>query len=212
MILVGLTGGIGSGKSVVSSQLAAHGAVVVDADVIVRQLQQPGQDVLRLMVERFGSEILLDSGHLDRARLAERVFGDKQALADLNAIVHPAVGREMMRQIEERRDTNAVVVLDVPLLVENPRTGLCGVLVVDLDPDIAVERLVAQRGFSEADARARVARQASRSARRSVADWIIDNSGSRLDLARQVSQAWSWMCSLPPAKAGAGRVAASPDS
>ena len=180
MILVGLTGGIGSGKSVVSSQLAAHGAVVVDADAIVRQLQQPGQDVLRLMVERFGSEILLDSGHLDRARLAERVFGDKQALADLN--------------------------------VENPRTGLCGVLVVDLDPDIAVERLVAQRGFSEADARARVARQASRSARRSVADWIIDNSGSRLDLARQVSQAWSWMCSLPPAKAGAGRVAASPDS
>lgn len=212
MILVGLTGGIGSGKSVVSSQLAAHGAVVVDADVIVRQLQQPGQDVLRLMVERFGSEILLDSGHLDRARLAERVFGDKQALADLNAIVHPAVGREMMRQIEERRDTDAVVVLDVPLLVENPRTGLCGVLVVDLDPDIAVERLVAQRGFSEADARARVARQASRSARRSVADWIIDNSGSRLDLARQVSQAWKWMCSLPPATAGAGRVAASPDS
>lgn len=212
MILVGLTGGIGSGKSVVSSQLATHGAVIIDADVIVRQLQQPGQEVLRLMVQRFGSEILLDSGHLDRSRLAERVFGDKQALADLNAIVHPAVGREMMRQIEERRETRSVVVLDVPLLVENPRVGLSGVLVVDLDPIIAVQRLVTQRGFTESDARARVARQASRSARRIVADWIIDNSGSRLDLARQVSQAWAWMCSLPPAGPGAGRVVTAPDS
>lgn len=212
MILVGLTGGIGSGKSVVSSQLASHGAVIIDADVIVRQLQQPGQEVLRLMVQRFGSEILLDSGHLDRARLAERVFGDKQALADLNAIVHPAVGREMIRRIEDRRETRSVVVLDVPLLVENPRIGLSGVLVVDLDPDLAVQRLVKQRGFTESDARARVARQASRSARRIVADWIIDNSGSRLDLARQVSQAWAWMCSLPPAGPDAGRVVTSPDS
>ena len=212
MILVGLTGGIGSGKSVVSSQLAAHGAVIIDADLIVRELQLPGQPVFADIVARFGNSVVAQSGHLDRAALANVVFGDAAALADLNRIVHPAVGREMMRQIEERRHTDAVVVLDVPLLVENPRTGLCGVLVVDLDPDIAVERLVAQRGFSEADARARVARQASRSARRSVADWIIDNSGSRLDLARQVSQAWSWMCSLPPAKAGAGRVAASPDS
>ena len=212
MILVGLTGGIGSGKSVVSTQLASHGAVIIDADVIVRQLQQPGQDVLRRMVERFGSQILSDSGHLDRAHLAEHVFGDKQALADLNAIVHPAVGREMLRRIEERRDSDAVVVLDVPLLVENPRVGLCGVLVVDLDPDIAVERLVKQRGLSESDARARMARQASRSARRAVADWIIDNSGSRLDLAKQVGQAWRWMCSLPPAGPQAGRVATAPDS
>lgn len=212
MILVGLTGGIGSGKSVVSAQLASHGAVIIDADVIVRQLQQPGEDVLRRMVERFGSQILSDSGHLDRAHLAERVFGDKQALADLNAIVHPAVGREMLRRIEERRNSGAVVVLDVPLLVENPRVGLCGVLVVDLDPDVAVERLVKQRGLSESDARARMARQATRSARRAVADWIIDNSGSRLDLAKQVGQAWRWMCSLPPAGPQAGRVATSPDS
>ncbi|MEY4401173.1 MAG: hypothetical protein RL072_1038 [Actinomycetota bacterium] len=212
MILVGLTGGIGSGKSVVSAQLAAHGAVIVDADAIVRQLQQPGQLVLRRIVERFGSEVLLESGHLDRAALAAKVFGDSSALADLNGIVHPAVGAEMMQQIDELRDTDSVVILDVPLLVENPRVGLCGVLVVDLDPDIAVERLVAQRGFNEADARARVSRQTSRSTRRAAADWIIDNSGSRLDLARQVSQAWRWMCSLPPASADAGRIARTSDS
>lgn len=205
MILVGLTGGIGSGKSVVSAQLAAHGAVVVDADAIVRQLQQPGQEVLRRMVERFGSEILSDSGHLDRTRLAEHVFGNQEALNDLNGIVHPAVGREMQRQIDEHRSTDAVVVLDIPLLVENPRRGLSATLVVDLDPDIAVERLVTQRGLTEADARARIARQAPRAVRRALADWIIDNSGSRLDLARQVSQAWSWMCSLPPAAPDAGQ-------
>jgi dephospho-CoA kinase len=212
MILVGLTGGIGSGKSVVSSQLASHGAVVIDADIVVRQLQQPGQEVLRRMVERFGSEILSDSGHLDRARLADRVFGDSSALADLNAIVHPAVGKEMMRQINDLRSSNKVVVLDVPLLVENPRRGLGGTIVVDLDPEIAVERLVAQRGLKETDARARIARQVSRAARRSIADWIIDNSGSRLDLARQVSQAWRWMCSLPPASADAGQAVGATDS
>ena len=212
MILVGLTGGIGAGKSVVSAQLAQHGAVIVDADDIVRRLQQPGQPVLRKMVEHFGEEILLSSGHLDRARFAARVFGDKEALAALNAIVHPAVGAEMMAQIDARRDTDAVVVLDVPLLVENPRTGLCGVLVVDLDPDVAVARLVAQRGLEEHDARARVARQASRAQRRAAADWIIDNSGSRLDLAREIAAAWRWMCSLPPASADAGRMARSPDS
>jgi dephospho-CoA kinase len=212
MILVGLTGGIGSGKSVVSSQLATHGAVIIDADLVVRQLQQPGQDVLRRMVERFGSEILSDSGHLDRGRLADRVFGDQSALNDLNAIVHPAVGKEMMRQIENLRSTNNVVVLDVPLLVENPRTGLGATIVVDLDPEIAIERLVAQRGLTDADARARMARQVSRAARRSIADWIIDNSGSRLDLARQVSQMWKWMCSLPPAAPDAGHAVSARES
>ena len=212
MILVGLTGGIGSGKSVVSSQLAAHGAVIIDADVIVRDLQRPGQQVFADIVARFGDVVVAPSGHLDRAALAAEVFADSQALADLNAIVHPAVGREMMRRIEALRKTRKVVVLDVPLLVENPRSGLCGTPVVDLDPDIAVERLVAQRGFTADEARARIARQATRSVRRSVADWIIDNSGSRLDLARQVAMAWRWMCSLPPASADAGRVKGSADS
>lgn len=212
MILVGLTGGIGSGKSVVSSQLASHGAVIVDADAIVRDLQRPGEETLRRMVARFGSEILGDSGHLDRARLAEMVFGDQKALSDLNAIIHPAVAREMTRRIDAHRESESVVVLDVPLLVENPRKGLCGVLVVDLDPDVAVERLVKQRGFREEDARARIARQVSRRERRAAADWIIDNSGSRLDLARQVSQAWEWMRSLPQAPPDGGLPVVSRDS
>jgi dephospho-CoA kinase len=212
MILVGLTGGIGSGKSVISSQLASHGAVIVDADVIVRELQLPGQRVFDDIVARFGESVLSSSGHLDRAALASLVFGDTEALGDLNRIVHPAVGREMMRRIDDQRATKNVVVLDVPLLVENPRTGLSGTLVVDLDPEIAVERLVAQRGFTETEARARISRQASRTARRAVADWIIDNSGSRLDLARQVGLAWRWMCSWPPADADAGRVVGASDS
>ncbi|GDX14015.1 MAG: dephospho-CoA kinase [Ilumatobacteraceae bacterium] len=212
MILVGLTGGIGAGKSAVSLQLASHGAIVIDADVIVRELQLPGQQVFADIVQRFGPEVVAPSGHLDRAALAARVFGDAEALADLNRIVHPAVGREMMRRIDDQRSTTNVVVLDVPLLVENPRTGLCGTVVVDLDPEVAVERLVAQRGYTEEEARSRIARQASRKARRSVADWIIDNSGSRLDLARQVGLAWRWMCSLPPADADAGRVVTASDS
>jgi dephospho-CoA kinase len=212
VILVGLTGGIGAGKSLVSSQLAAHGAIIVDADAIVRDLQRPGQDVFKRIVERFGEEVVGASGHLDRAILASKVFADAEALADMNQIVHPAVGVEMMRRIDELRQTDKVVVLDVPLLVENPRMGLSGVVVVDLDPDIALERLVAQRGLDPSDARARIARQATRSARRAAADWIIDNSGSRLDLAVQVSAVWRWMCSLPPAADGAGRIVRSANS
>lgn len=212
MILVGLTGGIGSGKSVVSSQLATHGALIVDADVIVRDLQRPGQPVLLAIVARFGVEVLAESGHLDRAALATKVFADAEALAALNQIVHPAVGIEMMRRIDAERNTRRVVVLDVPLLAENPRLGLGGVLVVDLDPTLAVQRLVEQRGLSAQDAQSRIAKQASRQQRRAIADWIIDNSGSRLDLARQVGAAWQWMCSLPPATPDAGRVARSANS
>ena len=144
MILVGLTGGIGSGKSVVSSQLATHGAIIVDADVIVRDLQRPGQPVFLAIVERFGAEVLAESGHLDRAALASKVFADAEALAALNQIVHPAVGVEMMRRIDAQRSSRRVVVLDVPLLAENPRLGLGGVLVVDLDPQIAVQRLASR--------------------------------------------------------------------
>ena len=212
MILVGLTGGIGSGKSVVSSQLATHGAVIVDADVIVRDLQRPGQPVLLAIVERFGAEVLAESGHLDRAALAGKVFADAEALAALNRIVHPAVGVEMMRRIDAQRKSQRVVVLDVPLLAESPRVGLGGVLVVDLDPQIALQRLVEQRGLSAQDAQARIAKQATRQQRRAIADWIIDNSGSRLDLARQVGAAWQWMCSLPPAAPDAGRLVRSANS
>ena len=207
MILVGLTGGIGSGKTTVSSMLSARGAIIIDADQITRELQAPGSPVLQEIVAAFGNEMLDQAGALDRAALAAKVFGDADALAKLNKIVHPAVGREMAARLEAQRDTNNVVVLDIPLLVENPREGLCGTLVVDLPVEVAVERLVSHRNMARADAEARIARQATREARVAIADRVIDNSGDLADLETQVDAAWEWMRGLPPAAADAGRVA-----
>ncbi len=158
MILVGLTGGIGSGKSTVSALLAERGAVIVDADLLVRQVQQPGQPVLAAIVERFG-DVLAPDGTLDRARLASIVFTDAEALKALNGIVHPAVRAETARLVAEQRDTDRVVVLDVPLLVESGRYQVGAVVVVDVPVDVAVERLIMYRNFDEADARARIGRQ-----------------------------------------------------
>lgn len=207
MILVGLTGGIGSGKTTVSSMLSARGAIIIDADQITRELQAPGSPVLQEIVAAFGNEMLDQAGALDRAALAAKVFGDADALAQLNKIVHPAVGREMAARLEVQRDTDNVVVLDIPLLVENPREGLCGTLVVDLPVELAVERLVSHRNMARADAEARIARQATREARVAIADRVIDNSGDLADLETQVDAAWEWMRGLPPAAADAGRVA-----
>jgi dephospho-CoA kinase len=135
VLVVGLTGGIGSGKSTVSALLAAKGGVVVDADAVVRDLQRPGTPVFEAMVERFGPGIVDSDGSLDRAAVAEIVFDDPEALADLNAIVHPAVGAEIVRRMDELSSTDAVVVLDVPLLVESARGyPLAGLIVVDVDP------------------------------------------------------------------------------
>jgi dephospho-CoA kinase len=193
MLLIGLTGGIGSGKSTVSSLLAERGAVVIDADAIVHELQAPGQPVLAAMVERFGEDILDEAGALRRQRVADLVFGDPEALADLGAIVHPAVGEEIARRMAEQVDTDHVVILDVPLLVESGRDDMAALIVVDVDPELAIERLVAHRGFDERDARARVARQASRADRLAKADRVIDNTGSLADLRRQVDDAWTWI-------------------
>lgn len=193
MFVIGLTGGIGSGKSAVSARLAARGAVVVDADAITRQLQEPGQPVLAAMVERFGPEILQDDGTLDRQGVADIVFSDPAALADLGAIVHPAVGEEIARRLEHEASTDHVVVLDVPLLVESGRSDLAALVVVDVDPELAIRRLVEHRGFSEADARARMARQASREDRLARADLVVDNSGTLGDLDAAVERAWSWI-------------------
>jgi dephospho-CoA kinase len=203
MLLIGLTGGIGSGKSTVSARLAEHGARVVDADAIVREVQAPGTPVLAAMVERFGDGILLADGALDRQAVADVVFTDSAALADLNAIVHPAVGAEIARRLEEAAATDDVVILDVPLLVESGRDDLVALLVVDVDPELAVARLVEHRGFREDDARARIARQASREERVARADRVIDNSGSLDDLERQADEAWRWIEGLRAEAAGA---------
>lgn len=198
MILIGLTGGMGSGKSSVSVRLAAKGAVVIDADAITRSLQAPGQPVLEQMVARFGPGILQADGCLDRQAVADIVFADPAALADLNAIVHPAVGAEIARRLGEESATDHVVVLDVPLLVESGRNDLRALIVVDVDPEVAVDRLVRFRGVREDDARARMARQASREQRLASADLVIDNGGSEADLDREVERAWTWIQALGP--------------
>lgn len=201
MLLIGLTGGIGSGKSTVSARLASHGAVVIDADAIVHELQRPGEPVLAAMVERFGPEILAADGTLRRQAVADIVFNDAEALRDLGAIVHPAVSAEIARRMTEQLATDNVVVLDVPLLVESGRDDMAGLIVVDVDPELAIARLVEHRSFSEADARARVARQASREERVARADVVIDNAGSVADLERQVDEAWAWIEGLAAAPA-----------
>ena len=193
MILVGLTGGIGSGKSTVSALLAERGAVVIDADAIVHDLQQPGQPVLEAMVDRFGPGIVAADGTLDRRSVADLVFNDPAALADLNAIVHPAVGAEIAARLASEAATDHVVVLDVPLLVESGRDDLAGLVVVDAEPEVAVRRLVEQRHMSEPDVRARMQRQASREERRAKADQVIDNSGTLDDLAARVDDVWRWI-------------------
>ena len=193
MILVGLTGGIGSGKSTVSAALAERGAVVVDADAIVHELQSPGQPVLAAMVERFGEGILNADGSLDRKAVAALVFGDADALKDLGEIVHPPVRDEIFRRVVEQDDTDNVVVLDIPLLTESGWEGLIGTIVVDLDPEIAVARLVEHRDFDEADARARIAKQATREERLEKAAFVVDNSGSLDDLAPQIEACWAWI-------------------
>lgn len=197
MILVGLTGGIGSGKSTVSAMLLEHGAVIVDADRIARELQEPGSPLLARMAERFGAHIISDDGSLDRGAVAAIVFNDKQALADLNGIVHPAMQAEIEAQIDAHRDSDRVVVLDFPLLAENPRKGLAATIVVDVDPELAVERLVAQRGMDEADARARINSQIERHDRLAIATHVIDNSGSFEALEERVDEVWRELTALP---------------
>lgn len=198
MILVGLTGGIGSGKSTVSARLAELGAVIVDADLITREVQQPGTGVYEAIVDHFGPEVVAPDGALDRQAIADIVFNDPEELKVLNGLVHPAVGVEISERLQAAAETDDVVVLDVPLLVESGREGLAALLVVDLDPEVAIRRLVEQRGFTEDDARARVARQASREERVAKADRVLDNSGSREDLLAQVDEAWAWIRTLPP--------------
>ena len=196
MILIGLTGGIGCGKSEVSRLLEKRGAVIVDADLIVRELQQPGGEIFLRMVEMFGEKVVATDGSLNRAAVANEVFKDADLLKKLNSLIHPVVRRVMNERVESHRATDKIVILDIPLLVENPREGLDGVLVVDLDPQIAIERIVSQRNMSIDDAKARVSAQSTREQRLAIADHVVDNSGDRDALAIQVDVAWSWITSL----------------
>ena len=190
MLLIGLTGGIGSGKSTVSALLAAKGAVIIDADAITRELQQPGTEVLAAMVERFGEQILTPDGALDRQAMADLVFNDPAALKDLGAIVHPAVALEIGNRMAAEAETDHVVVLDVPLLVESGRDDLAALVVVDVDPEIAVRRLVEHRGMREDDARARMANQVAREDRLAKADFVVDNSGTPAELEAAIDALW----------------------
>lgn len=193
MLLLGLTGGIGSGKSTVSAELARRGAIVIDADLVVRELQSPGGAVLAAMVEHFGNDILADDGTLNRQAVADIVFNDPEQLKALNAIVHPKVGEEIDSRIEAQRDTDNVVILDVPLLVESKAYETEGIIVVDTDPEIAVQRLVEFRGFNADDARARMKLQASREERRAVAAFIVPNDGTQEEIMAHIEECWAWI-------------------
>lgn len=201
MLRVGLTGGIGSGKSTVAALLARRGAVVVDADRIAREVVEPGTPGLAAVVEAFGDDVLAADGSLDRPALAAVVFADPEARARLDGIVHPLVRRRAAELLAGLPD-DAVVVNDVPLLVETGQAGGYDlVVVVETDPGIRVARLV-ERGLPEDDARARIAAQATDEQRRAVADVVVDNRGTPEELAAAVDRLWADR--IAPALAGDG--------
>ncbi|MFB4425270.1 dephospho-CoA kinase [Streptomyces sp. QL37] len=191
MLKVGLTGGIGAGKSEVSRLLARYGAVLIDADRIAREVVEPGTPGLTAVVEAFGRGILGPDGALNRPALGSIVFADPARLATLNAIVHPLVGARSA-ELERAAGPGAVVVHDVPLLTENGLAPVYDlVVVVDAEPGTQLDRLVRLRGMTESDARARMAAQATREERLAVADIVVDNDGPLEDLEPQVREVWS---------------------
>ncbi|MFJ9429715.1 dephospho-CoA kinase [Streptomyces sp. NPDC101490] len=190
MLKVGLTGGIGAGKSEVSRLLVSYGAVLIDADRIAREVVELGTPGLAAVVAAFGEDVLTDAGTLDRPKLGSVVFADAERLATLNAIVHPLVGARSA-ELESHAGAGDVVVHDVPLLAENGLAPLYDlVVVVDASPETQLDRLVRLRGMAESEARARMAAQATRAARLAVADVVIDNDGPLDALAPQVRKLW----------------------
>ncbi|MCF6474800.1 dephospho-CoA kinase [Nonomuraea sp. MG754425] len=192
MLKIGLTGGIGSGKSEVGRRLSAKGAMVIDADKIAREVVQPGTPGLARVVATFGEEVLHPDGSLNREKLGSYVFADSEKLAALNAIVHPLVGErvaELQRAAADDDDT--IMVYDVPLLVENNLSPMYDVvIVVDTPDELRISRLAEHRGMAEADARARIAAQASRDERLAAADIVITNAGTLEALDAQVTKVW----------------------
>lgn len=197
MLLVGLTGGIGSGKSTVARLLGDRGAVVIEADRLAREAVAAGTNGFRRVVEVFGSDVVAPDGTLDRAALAAEVFADPARRAALERITHPEVARLLAERVEEHRVGDRVVVYDTPLLVE---TGLGPafdvVVVVTADPEQRVARMVGSRGMNEADVRARMAAQATDEQRAGVADILIDNDGTMAELEGQLDHVWTELVAL----------------
>lgn len=195
MFLVGLTGGIGSGKSTVAADLESRGAAVIDADRIAREVVEPGGRAYGAIVERFGTSVLRPDGRLDRQKVADIVFSHPESLAALNEITHPAIGAVMAERVAEAAATHAIVVVDIPLMTiaTKARMNFNAVVVVDAPEEVAVERLVEQRGFSVDDARARIAAQITREERKALADFTLDNAGDRLALSAQLDTLWTWL-------------------
>jgi len=195
MLLVALTGGIGSGKSTVAAGLAERGAAVVDADAISRQILEPGGGAYQPVVDHFGPGIVRADRTINRPALAAVVFGDAGALADLNGLTHPVIGRGIAERVRELTPESGVVVIDIPLLgiLTDDLFHLDAVIVVDTPEDVAVARLVATRGFDEGDAWARVAAQIDRDERRKLADIVIENGGDSAALDAEIDRLWSWL-------------------
>ncbi|MGH9070073.1 MAG: dephospho-CoA kinase [Acidimicrobiales bacterium] len=195
-LVVGLTGGIGSGKSVVAGMLAARGAAIVDADEVAREVLGPQGAAREAVLERFGSAILAPDGEIDRPALAEIVFADPAALADLNALTHPAVRREMLSRLSLHRERGTpLVAADIPLLVEGGRAlwPLDAVIVVDTPAEVALARLASDRQMQRSQASARMAAQVGRDERLAAADFVIENSGDLAHLEAEVTRTWAWL-------------------
>jgi len=202
MLAVGLTGGIGSGKSAVADLLVRRGAVLIDADQVARQVVEPGGPAYQPLIDRFGPGIVAEDGTIDRQALAAVAFADEESRLALNAITHPAIGIAMIEARDALADTDAIVVLAIPLLTAAHRetVRLHKVVVVDCPTDIALERLLSQRSFDRADAEARIRSQISREERVKEADYVLDNSGDPDALEREVAKLWDWLLAAAEAQ------------
>jgi dephospho-CoA kinase len=202
MLAVGLTGGIGSGKSAVADLLVERGAVLIDADQVARDVVAPGGPAYQPLLDRFGPEILAADATIDRKALAAVAFASEESRLALNAITHPAIGITMIGARDALEDTDHVVVLAIPLLTAAHRdtVKLHEVVVVDCPTDVALERLLSQRGFDRADAEARIRSQISREERIKEADYVLDNSGDRVALGVEVAKLWDWLLEAAAAR------------